>query len=97
LLSNLLSNANRHTKNGEISICAAQADEVVTVSVRDTGEGIKPMYLPRIFERGVTTYGTGYGLPICKNIVEAHNGTISIESVSGKGTAVTFALPAQID
>jgi len=92
VLSNLLSNANRHTKNGEIAICATMADGVITVTVHDTGEGINPVYLPHIFERGVSLYGTGYGLPICKSIVEAHQGKISIKSEYAKGTAVTFTL-----
>ena len=104
VLSNLLSNSNRYTRNGEIKIRAELCDEnegpandlairFVSITVKDTGEGIKSELLPFVFERGVTDFGTGLGLAICKTAVEEHDGSISIESEYGKGTAVTVHLP----
>jgi signal transduction histidine kinase len=96
VLTNLLSNANTHTKYGVISVTADSKANAgfVTVTVADTGTGISPEFLPYIFERGITgSDGTGIGLAICKNIIETHEGTIEISSIQGKGTAVTFSLP----
>jgi signal transduction histidine kinase len=75
VLSNLLSNANRHTRDGKISIKATADEDTVTVTVTDTGTGIKPDMLPKIFERGVSDGGMGLGLSICKTAIEAHNTT----------------------
>jgi len=93
VLSNLISNANRHTHNGKITICAAKENGIITVKLKDTGSGVDPGLMPNIFERGVTSSGTGLGLHICKSTIEAHGGTISIESDYGHSTEVTFALP----
>ena len=94
---NLLSNAVNATENGEIALEASVESNYITVRVRDTGEGIPPALLPRVFERGVSGKGgkggKGYGLAICKTIVEAHGGEIKIKSGQGKGTAVTFTIP----
>jgi signal transduction histidine kinase len=91
---NLLSNANDCTENGEVTLEASTRDDYITVIVRDTGCGINPELLPRVFERGVSGKGgKGYGLSICKTIVEAHGGAVEIESEPGKGTAVTFTIP----
>jgi signal transduction histidine kinase len=94
LVSNLLYNAGRHTKNGEITISLTQEGNRLITTVADTGEGIDPAMLPRIFERGASGDGsTGYGLSICKTVVETHGGEIRIESEPGKGTAARFTLP----
>ena len=66
---------------------------MIKVTVQDSGEGVKPELLLRIFERGVSETGSGLGLHICKSAIKAHNGTISAESEYGRGAAVTFALP----
>ncbi|MEI7686542.1 MAG: ATP-binding protein [Planctomycetota bacterium] len=70
----------------------------VRIEVRDTGTGIAAAALPHIFEPFFTTKaegkGTGLGLPICKRIVEEHRGTLSIESVEGRGACVKISLPA---
>lgn len=97
LLWNLLSNAARHTRDGEITVSAHSADGYVAVTVADTGEGIPDELLPRVFERRVTGdgEGAGLGLAICKEIVDAHGGTIGIESKIGKGSAVSFTLPSE--
>jgi two-component system, OmpR family, sensor histidine kinase VicK len=99
VISNLLDNAIKFTKEGTISIITEEKDSKVVVSVKDTGTGIDPEILPRLFskfasksERG----GTGLGLFICKNIVEAHGGKIWIESddvYKEKGATFSFSLP----
>ena len=96
VMANLLSNAIDHTSGGEIFVKAENACEqsVITVRVSDNGTGISPEFLPKIFERGVSgRRGTGYGLYLCKTIVEAHGGEIEIESETGKGTSVKFTVP----
>ena len=93
VLTNLLQNAGRHTENGAVTISAARTDHEIAVEVRDTGRGISPQLLPHVFERGVSTDGTGFGLYLCKTVVESHGGRILIESAPGKGTAVCFTLP----
>ena len=103
VLFNLLANANTHTSNGEISITAKLVEgeganlpeeELIGITVLDTGEGIPPDLLFRIFEKRVhDEKGTGYGLMICRDIIESYGGEISIESTQGKGTSVTFTLP----
>jgi len=97
---NLLTNANTHTENGEISIYVVPGNDFATVTVSDTGRGISPDLLPHVFERGITGGdGTGFGLAICKHIVESHGGTISIHSFQStknnekSGTIVTFSVP----
>lgn len=98
VLSNLVINALRHTKQGEITIGAEQRDSHVAVSVSDTGSGIPTEYLPHIFDKFVQvpdapTGGAGLGLSISKSIVEAHDGQISVQSQVGRGTTFTFTLP----
>jgi len=102
VIANLLSNANKHTHDGVIELKMEDASsgdvgsdaQFVCVSVRDTGEGIPIDILPEIFERGISgSGGTGMGLAICKNIIEAHGGTIEVESKQGEGTRVTFTVP----
>ena len=94
---NLLSNAAKHTRNGEVRLEAFNnsEDDFITVRISDTGEGIPAELLPRTFERGVSGSGDspGYGLSICQTIVEAHGGRIYIESEPGKGTRATFTIP----
>ena len=102
VFSNLLNNALAHTPaGGKVRVIAQPADgATVRFSVEDTGEGIPPEHLPRIFERfyrvpGQTgTPGAGLGLAIAKDIVEAHGGTISAESRVGEGARFSFTLPA---
>ena len=80
--------------SGEITLEAAAANNYITVVIRDAGKGIAPELLPRLFERGVSGKGgKGYGLSICKTIVEAHGGEIKIASEQGRGTTATFSIP----
>ena len=98
VISNLLSNAIKFTakKNGEISVSAERKENEVIVSIRDTGEGINPEIIPRLFTKFATRSfsGTGLGLYISKNIVEAHGGKMWAENnPRGEGATFTFTLP----
>ncbi|OCN05269.1 hypothetical protein A4S06_09180 [Erysipelotrichaceae bacterium MTC7] len=93
VLTNLLQNALAHTKGGSLQVQANKEANFITVTVKDTGSGIAPEILPDVFERGVTTNGTGYGLYLCKTVVESHGGEIWMESKLGVGTTVYYKLP----
>ena len=101
VIANLVSNAIRHTPpGGEIHVTAAQRAGSVTLAVADTGSGIPPDYLPRIFDKfvqvpGASSGGAGLGLAISKHMIEAHGGQISVQSEVGRGTTFTFTLPGQ--
>jgi len=99
VFSNLLSNALKHTSpGGRIALTAEADDAWVRFHVSDTGEGIPEEFLARVFEpffrvpgRRKET-GAGLGLAIVKEIVEAHGGTVGVESSEGKGSTFTFTL-----
>ncbi len=104
VVGNLLSNAFKFTPHGGTVSLALEADgRSIIMRVRDTGAGIPPEQLPRIFEkfyqadnqRAARTGGTGLGLAIAKEIVEAHGGSISCESTLGVGTTFTIRVPAR--
>jgi len=96
---NLLSNALKHTPpGGKVTVAARAEENGVAFSITDTGKGIPNEYLPRIFEQffrvpdqGPQT-GAGLGLAIVKEIVEAHGGTVSVDSIEGKGSTFSFTL-----
>jgi two-component system, NtrC family, sensor histidine kinase KinB len=99
VFSNLLSNSLKHTSpGGRIALTAEADDAWVRFHVSDTGEGIPAAFLTRVFEpffrvpgrRNET--GAGLGLAIVKEIVEAHGGTVGVESTEGKGASFTFTL-----
>jgi len=103
VLNNLLTNAiNYSPEGGKVTVTARGVDNFVEIKVSDTGVGIAPEELPKIFykfyrvkhpkTRQVT--GTGLGLSIVKGIVEAHRGSIHVESVPDRGTTFTVMLPA---
>jgi signal transduction histidine kinase len=93
VLANLLQNANAHMENGIAAVSARRDGTAITIAVRDAGAGISQELLPRVFERGVTTGGTGFGLYLCKTVIESHGGRIWIESEPGQGTTVFYTLP----
>jgi two-component system, NtrC family, sensor histidine kinase KinB len=100
VFANLISNALKYTPpQGTITISAQADNEQVHVSVSDTGKGIAPQYLDRVFERFFRVpgqemeTGTGLGLSIVKEIVEAHNGELNAKSTEGEGSTFTFTLP----
>jgi two-component system, NtrC family, sensor histidine kinase KinB len=94
-----MSNAVRHTTQGDaIAVTVTPHEGYVAVAVTDTGSGIPPEYLPRIFEKFVQvpnapSGGAGLGLAISKHLIEAHGGQISVRSEVGRGTTFTFTLP----
>ena len=101
VLINLLDNAIKYNpEKGSITVSAADAGNMVKIAVTDSGLGIPPKDLPRIFERfyRVDTArsreqgGTGLGLSIVKHIVQLHGGAVSVESTHGKGTTFIFTL-----
>ena len=100
VIANLLRNAIKFTKEGTISINADMKDNTeVIITVKDTGAGIHPEILPRLFTKFATKSdtGTGLGLYISKVIVEAHGGRIWAENNSdGKGATFTFTLPLPV-
>jgi signal transduction histidine kinase len=99
LFSNLVGNAVKFTPSGgTITLSAVRADGRILCSVSDTGPGIPAAQIPRLFgkfwqaQRG-DSRGVGLGLAIARGIVEAHGGTITVESVVGRGSVFSFALP----
>ena len=97
VLLNLLANALRHTPaDGTVVVEIQPGPQRILIRVRDTGSGIAPEDLPRVFERfqkGSGSGGSGLGLAIARKLVLAHGGDIGIESAPGQGTVVTVSLP----
>ncbi|MGB4066781.1 MAG: ATP-binding protein [Nitrospira sp.] len=102
-LINLLDNALRYTPSGgAVTIRLQAVGHDVAVAVEDTGHGIEPENIPHLFERFYRTdwarakdsAGTGLGLPIVKEIMDAHGGSISVTSEVNKGSVFTLRLPA---
>jgi two-component system heavy metal sensor histidine kinase CusS len=106
-LSNLVSNAIAHTsRGGSVRLAASATDAEISIQVADTGAGIPPEALPRVFDRffrvdparsritgGTMSGGTGLGLAIVQSIVTLHGGNAAIASQPGCGTSVTLRLP----
>ena len=103
VLTNLVDNAVRHTAEGSITIASRRTPNGIRIDVTDTGIGIAPDHLPRIFERfyrvdagrSRSEGGTGLGLAIVKHLVEGHGGRVHAESTLGRGTTVHVELPAE--
>lgn len=103
VILNLFHNAVQHTdpEKGTISVFLGVADNKVELSVRDNGSGIDHEHLPHVFERFYRSDssrtrkygGAGLGLPITRSIVEAHHGTIEVESALGVGSTFSIKLP----
>jgi len=100
VLTNLVDNALKYTpERGRVTLSASAANQVVGVSVKDTGIGIPQEHLPRIFERFYKVArsrrdgGSGLGLAIVKHIIQAHGGEVGVESREGEGSTFTFTLP----
>jgi signal transduction histidine kinase len=103
ILANLISNAiNYSPSGGEVKVCARGNGKCAEITVKDTGIGIAPEELPKIFDkfyrvkhpktRHIT--GTGLGLSLVKGIVESYHGSIEVESVPDRGTTFRVLLPA---
>ena len=103
LIYNLIDNANKYTpRGGKVELRLGQDGQTVIFRVKDTGVGISPEDLPYIFDRFYRVDkartrevgGAGLGLSICKEIAEAHGGTLEVLSVHGEGSTFTASLPA---
>lgn len=104
VLLNLVTNAARFTERGGITISAARGDAHALLKVTDTGKGIAPSDIGRVFEEfhqgetgrpaaGDRPHNYGLGLPISKQLIELHGGTMGVESSLGVGTTFWFTLP----
>ncbi len=102
VLQNLLSNAVKYNREGgEVRFVCADDGDTVRITVQDTGIGIPPRALPRLFEKfyrvkqpkSQPIEGTGLGLAIVKHAVDMHGGQVWVESEQGKGTTFTVLLP----
>lgn len=105
VIINLISNAIKYTpNNGNIKLKAERTKESIEIRISDTGIGIPKEDLPRLFERfyrvdkarSRAMGGTGLGLSIARNIIEAHRGSIRIESEYGRGSEVIIELPCEL-
>lgn len=106
-LGNLVRNALQHTPPGgrvEVDVSVGEGDGRAVLSVRDTGEGIEAALLPLVWERSyrgerprgaLDSEGAGLGLTIVRGIVEAHAGTVAVQSTPGHGSLFTVRLPRQ--
>lgn len=100
VLTNIISNAVRHSApGGTVTVRFELPIGAIAVSVADAGEGIAADAVPRIFDRfykGLSSQGSGLGLTIARNFVQAHGGEISATSQPGEGTTITFTLPLPV-
>ena len=102
IVSNLVENAVRYTHDGAVTLRTRLGDAGVWLDVRDTGVGIAPEHVPRIFERFYRVDsgrsreqgGTGLGLAIVRHLVDAHGGRVEAASVLGRGTTISVLFPA---
>lgn len=101
VFTNLIGNAIKFTSIGTISVTTQSTKNHLNISVQDTGVGISPEYQKQIFNRFRTgshrAAGSGLGLYLCKKIVDAHHGKISLKSTLGKGSVFTVSLPSTAD
>jgi signal transduction histidine kinase len=100
VFDNLLSNAAKYAPGAPITISLDKVDDMAQISIQDIGPGIASEHLPNLFKRffrvptnNTTVRGTGLGLFICRQIVRAHGGKISVVSEPGKGTTFNISLP----
>ena len=103
VFDNLLVNAVKYAPGAQIKITLDVIDRQAHVMVRDTGPGIPPEHLDRLFQRfyrvpgtSASARGTGLGLYICRQLMNAHNGEITVESRVGVGTTFHIYLPIQL-
>lgn len=99
VLNNLIGNSIKFTKQGHIRFGFLVEDQHLKFTVTDTGSGIAPDKIGKVFDRFIKgdnfTQGTGLGLPICKSIIEKMGGSISVVSEYGSGASFTFTIPAE--
>lgn len=98
VFTNLITNAIQAMPNeGRIMITASKTEEDAFISVEDTGTGILKENLPKLFQPLFTTKskGQGFGLPVCKRIIDAHGGDITVKSKVGKSSTFTLKIPVK--
>jgi len=102
VFDNLLSNAAKYAPGADIVISVNQVDKMAHLRVKDNGPGISPEHLPNMFKRfyrvptnNTTVRGTGLGLFICRQIIRAHGGKITVDSAAGEGTTFDIYLPLE--
>lgn len=100
VFENLLNNAAKYAPNSPVTIRLRRVDENLRITVEDRGPGISPEHLQRLFQRfyrvpnkNSSVRGTGLGLYICRQIIQAHHGEINVESIPGEGTSFHIFLP----
>jgi len=101
VITNICSNAVKFTKKGSVCLSVRRDGDMLAITVRDTGLGVKKEDMPRLFQafeqldktKNRNVVGTGLGLPICKSLVEMMGGEITVESEYGCGTAFTVHIP----
>ena len=100
VLGNLVNNAIKFTDNGYVEVRLSQTSQGTNIEVEDTGVGISPEQKQKIFERfrqgKNRRSGHGLGLHLCRQIVQAHQGKIEVQSHEGQGTVLTVSLPLEI-
>lgn len=99
VINNLINNASKYAPNSTVNITAQEQDDKILIKVADNGPGIAQKHLDKLFnrfyrvpERSGGVRGSGLGLFICKQIVEAHNGKIWVESIVDQGTTFSILL-----
>ncbi len=105
ILRNLISNALKFTEHGEVRVWAEQENDLVRISVQDTGIGIAPEHLSKIFEEYAQiehplqrrVRGTGLGLPLCRKLSHLLGGRIEVESEIGRGSLFSLILPRHFE
>jgi len=100
VLANLMVNAIQAISRpqGHVVIAVRHSGEVLVITCADNGPGIAPEHLPHLFDSSFTygkRRGTGFGLSYCQKVVDAHGGSISVESVMGTGTVFSIMLPIE--
>ncbi|MGE5680160.1 MAG: tetratricopeptide repeat protein [Bacillota bacterium] len=102
VMRNLISNSIKFSRaNGQIRVCAFQRGDIIEIKVEDNGTGIEEEDLKKLFRIDIhhstkgtaNEIGTGLGLILCREIIEKHSGSISVESKVNKGTSVTLRIP----
>ena len=99
VLTNLISNAIRYSyENSSIIVSSSIVEDNIKIAVTDSGQGIPPQYISKIFDRyfripGSKKEGTGLGLSISKEFVEAQGGSIEVESDFAKGSTFSISIP----